>query len=130
MVHIDFLTILVAAIVYFIIGIAWYSPYLFGSMLLRLRGIDKKSIRKGFFSYLYSFFVALILSYFLSLLEIYMGATSFWDGVVAGFVLYLGFVFTTQIPSIIWIKNNYKIFFIDNFFYCVSFMVIGGILVG
>ncbi|KPK31894.1 MAG: hypothetical protein AMS24_05330 [Chlamydiae bacterium SM23_39] len=130
MVHVDFLTVLVAAVVYFIMGIAWYSPYLFGAIWLRLKGIDKKKMRKNIFSYLGSFLVALILSYFLSLLEIYMGATSFWDGVVAGFVIYLGFVFTTQIPSIIWIKNNYKLFLIDNFFYFLSFMVVGGILVG
>ena len=128
MVHIDFLTVIVAAVVYMIIASLWYSSYLFGNIWTKLQG--KKNIRKRFPAFLFNFLAALVLSYFLSLVEIYLGTTSFWDGVIAGFIVYFGFIFTTQIISVIWEKNSFKIFLIDNLFFMLSLMVMGGILVG
>lgn len=130
MVHIDFLTVLITAIVYMIIKAVWYSSFLFGKTWLKLNEVKVKDIRSKFVTYPLNFVVALILSYFLSLIEVYIGATSFWDGVVAGFVLWFGFVFTTQVPSIIWVKSSYKLFLIRNGFLLLVFMVMGAILVG
>jgi hypothetical protein len=132
MVHIDFLTVIIAAIIYMIIKSLWYSPFLFGTVLHKLSGIKNADMRNKYLCYPLNFVVALILSYFISLIEIYIGATSFWDGIVAGFVLWLGFVFTTQITSIIWVKNTSrtKIFLIRNGFLLLTFMVMGAILVG
>jgi hypothetical protein len=130
MVHIDLLTILITAIVYMILKALWYSPFLFGKTWSKLRAVKIKDIRSRYVTYPLNFIVALILSYFLSLIEIYLGATSFWDGVVAGFVLWFGFVFTTQVTSIIWVKSSYKLFLIRNGFFLLAFMVMGAILVG
>lgn len=127
MFHIDYLTVIVASIVYMIILSLWYSKYLFGNIWLELR---EKEPRKKILGYVFNFFAALILAYFLSLVEVYLGATSFWDGVIVGFVVYFGFVFTTQIVSVIWFKNSFKLFLIDNVFYMISLMIMGGILVG
>ena len=130
MVHIDFLTVLVAAIVYFIIKTLWYSSYLFGNLWFRLRGLKKEDVRKKYIGYPLNFIIAYIIGHFISLFEIYVGATSFWDGVVAGFILWLGFVFITQISEVIWVKRSYKVFLIRNGFFLLAFMVMGAILVG
>lgn len=130
MFHIDFLTVLVAAIVYLIVKALWYSPYLFGKTWQQLKGIKSQDMRNKHIGHLLNFLVGLVLSYFLSLIEIYIGATSFWDGIVAGFVLWFGFVFTTQISTVIWVKNTFKAFLIRNGFLLLIFMVMGAILVG
>lgn len=130
MVHIDLLTVLIAAIVYMIIKAVWYSSFLFGSYWMKLKEVKAKDLRSKFLTYPLNFVVAFILSYFMSLIEVYIGATSFWDGIVAGFVLWFGFVFTTQITSIIWMKGLSKVFLIRNGFLLLVFMVMGAILVG
>jgi hypothetical protein len=105
---------------------------LFGKMLQKLTGVKPGSLRNKYLCYTLNFFVAIILSFFISLIEIYIGATSFWDGIVVGFILWIGFVFTTQITSVIWVKNSdrVKIFFIRNGFLLLTFLVMGAILVG
>lgn len=130
MVHIDFLTVVVAAIIYMIIKIFWYSTVMFGEIMEDLKDVRPDEVTTKIIAYPLNFLVALILAYFISLIEIYVGATSFWDGIVAGFVLWLGFVFTTQITTVIWVKDSYKIFLIKNGFLLVAFMVMGAVLVG
>lgn len=130
MVHIDFFTVLISAVIYMIISSVWYSKYLFGKVWMRLKNIEKKDIRNKIFAYISNFAVAIVLSYFLSLIEIYLGATSFLDGIVAGAVVYIGFVFPTQIVSAIWVKNSFKVFLIDNGCFLLSLMIMGGVLVG
>lgn len=127
MIHIDFLTVLVGALVYLIISFFWYSPFLFGSVWQKL---VKEKMRKKVFGYIGTVVIAFILSYFLSLVEVYFGATSFWDGIITGFVVYIGFIFPTQILSVVWVKNSFKLFLIDNCCFALSMMVMGGILVG
>lgn len=128
MIHVDYLTVLVAAVIYMIVAVLWYSPYLFGKIWMKEVG---DNINKNkFVTFPLNFLVAILLAYFISLFEIYLGATSFWDGVIAGFVIYLGFVFTTQVTSIIWVKNRWKLFLIDNGCWFISMMIMGGVLVG
>lgn len=127
MAHVDYFSVFVGALIFMIISSAWYSPFLFGNLWKKY---VQKEIRKKTFAFTATFFVAVILSYFLSLVEIYFGATSFWDGVISGFIIYIGFVFPTQIISVIWCKETFKIFLIDNFCYLLSLMVMGGVLVG
>ena len=130
MIYVDLLTVLITAIVYMILKALWYSPFLFGKKWKKLREVKVRDIRKKYISYPLNFIVALILAYFISLMEVYIGATSFWDGVVSGFVLWFGFVFTTQVPSIIWVKDSPKLFLIRNGFLLIAFMVMGALLVG
>ena len=40
MVHVNYLAVLVAAVVVFILGWLWYSPLLFYKPWMRLRGLD------------------------------------------------------------------------------------------
>lgn len=128
MIHIDFLTVFVAAVIYMMIKVLWYSPYLFGKIWLTLK--EKKELRSPYIAYPLNFLAALILSYFISLIEIYVGASSFWDGVFVGFILWLGFVFPIQLTQIIWIKDEIKLFLIKNGFLLLAFLVMGAILVG
>lgn len=130
MIHIDFLTVFVAAVIFILVKMLWYSPYLFGKMWIQIIAVKKKEIRNSYLGYSLTFLAALILSYFIALIEIYVGASSFWDGVVVGFILWFGFVFPIKLLQVIWIKNELKLFLVQNGFLLISFMVMGAILVG
>ena len=97
---------------------------------MELNDIKTKDVRNKVLAIFLNFLVAIILSYFISLLEIFFDVTSFWDGVIAGFIVYLGFVFPTQITKVVWVKKTFKLFLVDNVCWLLSIMVMGGILVG
>lgn len=108
----------------------WYSPYLFGNIWHKYAEVKEKKMRSKFIAYPLTFLNGLLLSYFISLIEIYVGATSFWDGATAGFILWLGFAFTSHVTTVIWVKKNMKPFLIKQGFLLLIFMIMGAILVG
>ncbi|MBN1915049.1 MAG: DUF1761 domain-containing protein [Parachlamydiales bacterium] len=130
MISLDYLTIIVAAIVNVILGFLWYSPYVFGRLWLQLIHRHEKEMKITFFSLLGGIIISLFLSFFLALVEAYMGVTSFWDGVVAGFIVWFGFVLPTQFSIVLWEKRPIKLFFIDNGIWLLGMLVMGGILAG
>jgi len=119
--HIDFLSVLIAAIVNMIIGFVWYSRFLFG----------KKSERPNKFHKL-AFFcncvVILVTAAVLGFFEAFLGVTTVSDGMFVGFLAWLGFVATTQIYAVIWGKMSYKHFLIHSGCQLLSFLSMGGVI--
>lgn len=125
--NIDIFTVLFASVIYLIMFIVWYSKFLFGKIYEEL---SNKEIKKSFFRYLYVFIFTFIISYVLALLEVLLGVSTFWDGVFLGFMVWLGFVVSHSVFSIINSKNNIKLFLIDNALYLLALLIMGGILAG
>ncbi len=128
--QIDLLTVFVAALVAMILSSLWYSQYAFGLVWRRITGLDKKTIKQHMKTMPLFFLLLVIISYFLSLIEIYLGVTSFWDGIIAGVVVWFGFVFTTGFSTVLWGRKNLHLFMIDSGSWCLVFMAMGGILAG
>ena len=123
--YIDFLTITFASIIYFFISILWYSSWLFGGK----NSIDTENRKKILF-YFKDFIAAWIFVFFLAVIELYLDVTSFWDGVIAGGLVWIGFILSQQFSDYLYLRKCKKHFFIDTF--CRFFQVItaGGILAG
>ncbi len=128
--HVDLLTVIVAALIYVIINAFWYSPLLFGSLWKELKGLKNENMRNRWTAYFFHALCAFILAYFLSLIEVYVGANSFLDGIVAGFVIYLGFLFPLQIRDVILIKKRWKLFLLETIPAALALMTMGGVLAG
>ncbi len=77
---------------------------------------------------LYSFIVSLVIAYFLAFFECSLGVTSVTDGMFVGFCIWLGFVATTQIATVIWGKNPFKLFLVDTGGKLLSFLVMSGVI--
>ncbi len=125
-VYVDFLTVIVGAIVYVILGAIWYSPALFGKVWRKLKHVDKKP--KLFPALIGEFIVALIISFFLSLLMGFLGATSTIDGIYVGLGVWLGFVATTHFGAVLWSKMSFKLYLIYVGFWFFGFGILGAIL--
>lgn len=121
--HIDLLSILIAAIVNMIIGVVWYSRFLFG------RHVEEETGPKpGKLAFLWSFITAIITAYILDIFIAFLGVTTVTDGMFVGFLVWLGFVATTQIGAVIWAKMHFTRFMIHSGCQLLCFLAMGGIL--
>lgn len=126
--HTDWLMVFVAAILNMVISYFWFSKWLFGPAwhkLCDLKEKDKKC-KKGCIAK--EFVVSLVIAYFLSFFEANLGVTTVTDGMLVGFCIWLGFVATTQISSIIYCKKPFKLFAIKTGYKLVSFLVMSGVI--
>lgn len=129
---INFLAVIVAAIVNMALGYAWYGP-LFGKQWMKLTGRTKESIekdKKGLPMVMGAMFVgalvmACILAEFISLTNS-QGAVA---GAMIGFWAWLGFVATTMLQDVLYEKKNKNLAAI-NLGYNLTALVINGAIIG
>ena len=126
-IHIDWLAVVIAAVLNMVIGFFWYSKWLFGDVWMKLRKFKEVDIgmKTPIF---YAFLVSLLIAYFLAFFEAYLGVTSVTDGMFVGFCFWLGFVATTQISSVIWCREPVRVFFLDTGCKLLSFLVMSGVI--
>ncbi len=132
-VDINYLAVLVSAVVSIILGSLWYSPLLFGKVWMRLAGKNAKEMNKAKKRgmgklYLVAFIASLVMAYVLAHFIKYLTATSFTDGMLAGFWLWLGFIAAVQIGIVIWDNKPFKLYLLNAIYYLVSLAIMGGIL--
>ena len=128
MIFIDFMTVFVASLVYVAVKFFWFSSCLFGNVWKRLNSQHKPV--STVLNIIGNWVAAFILSYFFALTEIFLDITSFWDSVAVGFVVWFSFVFTTQITKVLWDRNCFKSFLIENGFFLLGFLLLSIILAG
>lgn len=130
---VNYLAILVAAIASIAIGAVWYSPMGFGKQWSTLMGWGDprkmEEMKKGAGqAYLISFVAQLIMAYVLAHVVQMFQATTFGQGLVTGFWMWLGFIATTSLGIIIWEQKPPKLFVINNAYQLVSTAVMAAIL--
>ena len=129
MIYIDFYLVVIAAISYMLISALWYSKLFFKNRVSKIVKV-KKNKKELVIAYLISFIVALFISYFLALFQVYVGATTFTDGLLSGFIVWIGVVLPINLNSFIWKKSKKELFFIENGHYLLSLLVMGAVLIG
>ena len=130
MVYIDMLTVLVSSLVFLVIGCLWYSRLVFGRIWERYGCNKFLETKRKWLAFLLSFLFAFILAYFLALIEGYLDVTSFWDGVIAGFLIWVGFILPANVFFVIWERKSFFLFLLDMGYWLIGLMIMGGILAG
>jgi hypothetical protein len=137
-IHINYLAVLAAAVAYFVIGAVWYMA-LFGKIWTKLMGFNKLSkseekAMKGKMGMAMAInFVACLLASYCMAYSVLSGSSFYHvTGVVAGlqsgFWIWLGFIVTSQINSVIWDRRPVKLYLINVGYYLVSYLAVGTIL--
>jgi len=130
---VSYVAILVAAVVSFVIGMLWYSPLLFGKMWIRLSGIDKekmeKNMKKGMgkvmlFAFIANLVMAYVLSYFINVLRYSMAV----DGAILGFMIWLGFLATTLLGTVLWEGKPFGLYVINASYNLINLLIMGSII--
>jgi hypothetical protein len=139
---VNYLAVLVAAIVIFILGGLWYSPVLFVKKWVALQGKTEEQMRAEAASanmpllYTSAFVTALITSWVMAhLLEHFAQAVdpsvmqlNAVHGAMFGFVCWLGFAAPTSYATAIFSGQPKQLWLINSSYNLVSFMLAGLIL--
>jgi len=122
--------VIVATLVYFILGGLWYSPLLFANKFMQLmnwtpeqlRQMESQSHGKELaIAFVMSFLLVYILAHFVQ----YTKATTAIGGIQTAFWLWLGFIVTTQVPSVLFEGRSFGIFLIH-----IGYQLVGCVLAG
>lgn len=127
-VSIDWIAVLIAAVLNMVINYVWYSKWLFQDQwlsMMKMKLAQMKGTPKNIIS---SAVVSFLLALFLCWFEMQMGVVTVQDGLFVGFCAWLGFVATTQISDVIWCKKPFNLFLIETGNRLLAFLVMGGIL--
>lgn len=114
-VEVNLTAIFTGAAVYFLIGILWYSPKLFGRAWKELTGMDTGDARGrgGYGMYLSTFILLLLLTYVLAHVLAYVAVTTVGAAAITGIWLWLGFVITTMAVNAMYAGRPQKLVLID-----------------
>ena len=116
--HIDYLSVMLATVLYTVIFVCWHSKWLFGA------GFPNKSLARYFWNFLVGFCLAYFLAFFNDALQV----TSVGDAMFTALSLWIGFVLPTQLLPLIWEKKSGRAFAIHAGFMLLALLVMGGIL--
>ena len=126
---INWWAVLFAAIVNMVIGMAWYSPALFGKQWLKLIGKKMKDMGGNVGpAYGLTLVAALIQTFILALLVNNLGADTASDGAALGLLVWLGFAATTSISDYLFGNRPLLLWMLNQGYYLVVLMANGAIL--
>src|SRR3989344_4857515 len=130
---INYLAVLVSAVIGMVIGALWYSPLLFGKLWMRLSGMTEKQLneakKKGMGKmYLIAFIAVLLMTYVLAHFVDYTDSNTFTKGMQTGFWLWLGFFVPILVGSVLWENKSFKLYLLNVIHYLVVLIILGGIL--
>lgn len=127
-VEVNYLAVLVAAIISLVIGFLWYGPF-FGRRWMQLANVTPGQITSGAMARTTAgaFIGALILYYVLALVVDWTGATTASGGVAAGFLMWLGFAATVTFNSVLYESRPTALWALNNG-YQLATMLIAGVL--
>lgn len=128
---VNYLSILIASVFSFIVGMLWYSPVLFGNLWAKLSKVDIKkaknkssvgiSMSLGFISTL---ILASVFQYIIEMLK-YSGLAA---GATLGFWLWLGFLATSLLGAVLWEGKPWGLYILNSAYWLVNLLVIGAAL--
>jgi hypothetical protein len=134
---VNYLAVLAAAVVIFILGGLWYSPLLFVRKWVALQGKTEEQMRAEAASanmplmYVSAFVTALITAIVMAHILAHMASimpTGAAHGAFFGFMAWLGFAAPTSYASAIFYGKPKQLWLIDSTYNLVSFMLAGAIL--
>lgn len=127
--NINYLAVIVAAIVNIVLGILWYSPIAFGEMWAKEHHISLSSMKKPTpEQHLKSVIISLIMAFVFAILLSWLNIHTPVEGMKLGFLLWLGFVATCLYSGVIWTKVSHTSFYITAGYRLVGLLLMGAIL--
>lgn len=130
---VNYLALLLAGVVSMVIGMLWYSPMLFGKQWMSLSGMTQKQIdvakKKGMtMMYVVNFISTLVMAFVLEYLLEALSANTVVAGAMVGFLMWLGFVGTVTLGSVLWEGKSNRLWFLNNGYQVINLIVMGIIL--
>ncbi len=130
--NVNWLAILGAVVSSMVIGFLWYSPILFGKEWQELSKIKKGDIdqsSKGMAkTYSTTMIGAFVMAYVLKLLIDLVYVTSVFEGMQLAFWIWLGFVATSMVNTVLYDKKPWALYLINSGYQLANLLAMGAIL--
>jgi len=126
---INFLALLVAAIVKSVIGMIWYAPPVFGARWFKYVQCSEDEVKRGMPKALLVDLIGnFVMAFVLVHATHYAGAQGPVQGAAVGFFNWLGFVFAVMVAGANPEKRPYKLVFLNSGYQLVGMMAMGAIV--
>lgn len=119
--NVNLWAVLVVWIIYCGVGAFWYSPAGFGTLWVKLSGVNHMKIpeKEATRALLYIIVSSAIQAYALAVLLKSLGVNSISEGLVAGLVLWFGFIALTTIGTNFYMRKSWKYWWLNASFFLV-----------
>lgn len=125
-VSINWLAVLVATISTFVIGAIWYGP-LFGKAWMKENSFSEEDLKNANMGKIYG--TAFVLELIMAInLAFFLHGLPVAEGALYGFFTGFGWVAMAIGVNYLFSRNSVKLWFIDSFYFVVSFTLMGAIL--
>lgn len=130
-VTVNYVAVIVAAIANMVLGVVWYGP-LFGKLWMKEAGKTKKDLdaAKKDMPKLYAvaFVGAVVTAYVLAIFVSWAQISTIALAIILGFLVWLGFILTISLQSLLWEGKSQKLFLLNNGYNFVSLIVMASII--
>jgi len=126
---INWLAVAVSAILSLVVGFVWYSKPVF--LMPWLKGLEKDESfaqEANPITFVFALVSSFIEAVFVSFLLNTMGSTTLVSGLTAGFMIWLGFVFTTHWVNDGFSKRSFDFTLIASGYHLVMLLIMGALL--
>lgn len=123
---VNYIALLVASVVGYIIPMIWYAPPLFGKQWMKYAGIKEMKMSPSVM--LFGFIITILFNFAIAWVVSLANVTTFINGMGVGALLWLGFIATSQLDGILYAKGPLALYWITSIQYLISMTVVGGIL--
>lgn len=124
--------VVIAALASTVVGFLWYSPLLFAKPWMKYMDLDAKKLKASQKqmnkSYGISFIATIVTAYVIALLLNATLVIGISEGMMLGAVVWLGFVATTILTSVLFAKMPWGLFLINSGHQLASILVMSAIL--
>ena len=131
--YINFLAVILAAVVAFGLGAVWYSPLLFAKQWMEFNGYGPEHVKamqaNAKKAYGISFVCQLVIAFALALLIAITHMSALSAGIKLALVCWLGFAVSLGLMANVYSNKPIKAFMLDAGYQLVYFVVMGIILV-
>lgn len=126
----NYIAVVVAAIVAFVVGFVWYSKPLFGNMWMKEAGIDEMKMKNSMaMAAISGLIAALISAFILAVLIKSLQAATFTDGILIALAVWIGFYVTIEIVRMSFENSSMKLFFINVFHHLFALVLMSVVLI-
>ena len=126
---VNWLGVIVCVVLNVVVGFIWYHPKVFFNAWWK--GIGKSESDQTNPSpvlYLWTFLAAFVEGVFVSILLTTMGSTTLASGLLAGFMIWLGFVATTNLVNNLFAGRGWTVWAIEAGNHLVYLLITGAVL--
>ncbi len=120
------ISVLLAGVVYWILGALWYSQLMFGKNWMKLADVkeEKHSPMAFILGIIFSILTAHVLAYVIKML----GITSLIPTLKVSFLMWFGFIATTGMNPVLYEKKSFKLYIINSGYALVGFFAMATII--